>query len=135
VHKEALQQILLDERKPVPLRTLAAERWGIYDQLERAKGMVTPEGQQVPPTAPPPMQVLGTPPDIAAQWGMVPMAGGQPPPAPAGPPGGAPPGSEAFLTSPTPGLSPTPTQASQQQLLPLGGFGAVEEASQQQNQF
>jgi hypothetical protein len=134
VHKEALQQILMDERKPVGLRTLVAERWGIYDQLERAKGSVTPDGQQVPPTAPPPMQVLGTPPDIAAQFMTQPMMQGAAPPAGGGQPPG-PPGGDALLTSPTPGLTSLPTQASQQQLLPLGQFGAVEEASQEQNQF
>src|SRR5258708_16639773 len=56
VHKSALMEIILDERKPWGMRQICLERWGIYDQLERA--MNDPTGQtQLPP------EVLGIPPD------------------------------------------------------------------------
>lgn len=132
VHKEALQQIMLDERKPLELRDLAAERWGLYDQLERAKGKVGPQGESlIPPgSAPPPAQVRGAPPDIAMQFGLpvqaaMPLGTGAPQPGSPSP----------LLTSPAPDLSPQPTEASQQTAMPLGEFGIEEQLVQDQQEF
>lgn len=55
VHKTALMEVILDERKPWAMRQLCMERWGIYDQLERSMndptGMIPipPEVQGIPP--------------------------------------------------------------------------------------
>ncbi len=125
VHKNALLEIALDELKEFDMRALAIERWGIYDQLERAKTIDPNTGM---PTAAIPPVVLGVPPDL------------QPPPpeeqlaAEAGfPPGTEAPGAfgmGAPLASPAPDLSPEALPAAaQQELTPLGQFGAVEAAA------
>lgn len=139
VHKEALQQIMLDEKKPLALRDLAAERWVIYDQLGRAKGSPgdarTPP---IPPSAPPPADlqtgmplVRGMPIDIAMNAGLPSMPTGPRPPAPAG---GAPSGPPQ-LVSPSPDIAPGVTQSGQQSLIPLGEFGAIEEQLQDRQEF
>lgn len=73
VHMVALEELILDERKPWDLRKLAADRWGIYAELARSKnhpielemGLTT--GQPVP-RPPAPLEVLGVP-------NVVPQAG------------------------------------------------------------
>lgn len=136
VHKAALLDIILDERKPVGLRTLAWERWGIYDQLQRSQ-MPPP-----PPTPGPngimiPAQPVPVPPVVTGvpqhQPGAVPPVPIAPAPAPpaisnaphAPPKGGHLPGQIA--TSPAPTTSPTtPTAASQLKPRPIGEFGNAE---------
>ena len=118
VHKDALMEIILDERKQWGLRQLAIERWGIYDQLERS--MNDPTGA----TMIPPM-VLGIPADKLAmmmQTTGMPMApGAQPTQIPQGSQG---------PTGPTPPpLSPTPEIAGQGGPVgakPLGSMGEIE---------
>jgi hypothetical protein len=51
-HLTALQEIILNERKPFPLRKLAADRAGIYEQLAQAKA---------DPMQPVPAEVIGVP--------------------------------------------------------------------------
>lgn len=85
-HKRALNEIVLDDRQPWPLRKLASDRWQIYDDLERAKAGVAP----IPP------EVMGGPeiePQELAATGAVQGNGGVP--------GGEP----SALAAPT--LSPT----------------------------
>lgn len=106
-HKPALMEIIMNERLPWGMRELAIERYGIYDQLERA--LNDPTGATMIPQF-----VIGVPPDKQMVMPM-PVQGQQPgqpsqPPAP----GGAPqPPQAQTATSPTPGMSPVPTQAEQ----------------------
>lgn len=65
VHKTALMDIILDERKPWGMRQVAIDRWGVYDQLERS--MNDPTG-----ATPWPVYVLGIPPDKLALMGAIP---------------------------------------------------------------
>jgi hypothetical protein len=124
VHKPALQEIILDNRKPWPMRQIALERWGIYDQLERA--INDPTGAtQVPP------MVLGVPPDRMAL--MMAMAGGMAPMAPGlgQPSSGQPSGNGGTLAAPATAASPVSsavTSAASKQSAPprLGEFGNVE---------
>lgn len=130
VHKEALMDIILDERKPWQMRTVAFERWGVYDQLERS--MNDPTG-----ATPWPPFVLGVPEDKLAMMQSA-AAPGSPPPG--NNPGGAlppstntPPAGPA--TSPTPEMSGAGVpKASAQGPAKLGSFGEVErQATQTQN--
>ena len=109
VHKPALQEIILNERRPWGMRQVALERWGVYDQLERA--MNDPTG-----TTPFPMEVTGMPADKMASMTATPL-GGVPQPGAPGEPGIAPePGAEGAtgpLTSPSPVNSPIVPQSSQ----------------------
>jgi hypothetical protein len=100
VHKAALLEIALDERKAFALRELAVERWGVYDQLERFQA----GGALLPPA-----EVLGIPPDVMLmleQQAQAAAAGGGAPPAPAG-------GGEGVQApqGPAPALSPVPQQS------------------------
>ena len=125
VHMQTLNEIILDERKPVGLRTLAWERWGVYHQLQAAQmggGMVP-----VPPV------VLGVP---EQQPGVLPPP---PPPAPAPPAGhGTKPVPGQVASSAAPESSSTgPTAASTQAAkgpTPLGNYGAAEAAAQGRTQ-
>ncbi len=126
VHKAALLQIALDERKPLDLRDLAMERWGYYDQLERAKTVNPQTGQA---SAVPPPMTRGIPADMAAQFQMPPPGMPQQQPGGAGQPPGA--GAPGTMASPTPEMSPVVTAASQQSAPPLGQFGTSEAAAQQ----
>lgn len=124
VHKPALQEIILDNRKPWPMRAVALERWGIYDQLERCVNDPTGATQV-------PVMVLGTPPDklmlmqMAAQAAVAPEgqpgaggAGGTPAPSPTS--------QAAPATSAAPEMSGTTPAASQLTPPKLGEFGNVE---------
>lgn len=55
-HKQALMEIITNDRKPWELRQIAIDRWGVLDQLQRCQMDVTGM-TQVPP------QVIGVPPD------------------------------------------------------------------------
>lgn len=119
VHKQALQELVLNERKPWELRKLASDRWGIYDQMERAMNDMTFQ-------YPIPWEVIGAPPDrvlapVPQPGGAIAPPGGQPVAAPG--PGAVPPAS-----------APAPDVANGQQAgnpsPPLGGFGAVERQSE-----
>jgi len=107
VHKPALLEIILNERRPWGMRQLALERWGIYDQLERA--MNDPTG-----VTPIPMETTGIPADRLATMQPTPTGGvaaaSQPPPPPTV--GGAPTGGGP-QTSPNPESSAVPSAASQ----------------------
>lgn len=103
VHKAALMEIILDERKPWPMRQLAIERWGIYDQLERA--MNDPTG-----VLPIPPEVQGIPPDkvqmMMMQMGL--MAGNEVDPATGQPMGQQPSPQPSNQPSAGPATSPSP---------------------------
>ena len=106
---------MFNDINPIEMRDLAAERWGAYDQLERATTVDPNTGMAM---GQPPAQARGVPVDLL------------PPPTPdmgatedAGP-GGAP-GATGLEAG---GLTgPLPSEASQQSLLPLGELGAVEQ--------
>lgn len=72
-HMSALEELVLDDRKPEGLRKLARDRWGLYAELARSKNhpieleMGLQTGQPVP-RPPAPLEVLGVP-------NMVPQAG------------------------------------------------------------
>lgn len=107
VHKDALLEIILNERRPWGMRQVALERWGIYDQLERA--MNDPTGM-----TPIPLEVTGVPADRAATMIPTPLGGvpiGGAPPAVDG--GGPTDESGQPLTSPAPETAAVPSQASQ----------------------
>lgn len=124
IHKRALLEIGLDDRKPLPLRDLAMARAAAYDQLERAKGKPgTQTTPPVPPSAMAPPFVRGAPPDLVQP--MVPMA--QPAGAPAGEEGGAnipqnapPPGTPAGASG-APEMSGTVLPQASQQSGAVGG--------------
>ena len=108
VHKQALLELVLDFRKPLPLRDLAAERWTVYDDLARAQ-----LGQ-----APPPMLIRGVPPSL-----IPPPMPEQPPEMTAGAPG------QPAGASPSPSMSPTVLPEASQQATPqLGDLGQAEAA-------
>ena len=124
-HKMSLMEIILDERKPWGLRSLCLERWGIYDQLERAQQ--DPTGQALVPP-----EIIGAPPDkIAVQPPPAALAqmGGGPAAPPGGPPaqGGMNPGVPLF--SPAPTNAPMLPEASKQAAPALGQMGGVEKAA------
>lgn len=109
IHKEALMEIITDERKPWGMRQVCLDRWGVYDELQRAQ--IDPTGMvPIPPV------VLGVPVDkLMAQQAMM---GGQPAGPVAGPPNlGQPPvpttpapGGSGGLNPALPIASPTPDQ-------------------------
>lgn len=79
IHKAALNEIVLNERKPWIMRQFAFDRWGVYDQMERAKLDQTGMTQI-------PYEVLGIPKDrVAAQAPMVAQAMPAPTGGPSGP--------------------------------------------------
>jgi hypothetical protein len=126
VHKRALLEIILNERKPWALRKIANDRWGIYDQLERAQS--DPSGMYMIP-----WEVIGVPPDKMIQQQRAPamqgsigneaaVATGTPAPSGAAP--------AALPTSPTPDMSAVgPSAASQDAAQPLGSYGDIERAA------
>lgn len=128
IHKVALNELILNDRKPWTIRKMAADRWGIYDMLERAKST---------PTFPVPWEVVGVPSDrLATQLtppAMAPMpvgaTGGGAPEAVAAATGAAP--ISPVATSSAPDMAPVVTQAGQQAATPLGGYGDVERQSVQ----
>lgn len=61
VHMRALDEIVLDERKPWTLRKLASDRWGIYAELARSKNFPLELEMQGMPRPPAPLEVLGVP--------------------------------------------------------------------------
>lgn len=88
VHMRALEEIILDERKPWTLRKIAADRWGIYAELARSKNFPMELEIQGMPRPPAPLEVLGVPnmvpqtPEVSQQarpqgGGGVPGARGQ----------------------------------------------------------
>lgn len=105
VHMAALNELILDERKPWGLRRLAAARHNIYEQLNLAK---------MDPFALAPMEVLGVPPNKMPPQ----MGGSMQMPAEAMAPGTPPVGTQLA----TPEISgAVPAEAAQ-----LGEFGNVE---------
>jgi hypothetical protein len=126
VHMETLNQIILDERKPLPLRQIAWERWGIYQQLFKAQN--DPTGMTpVPPV------VQGVPQQQPGVLPPPPIPQAQPPAKPEAKPGPGQQGSSAAPES----VSTVPTAASAQAAkgpTPLGNFGAAEAAAQGRTQ-
>lgn len=127
IHKNALQELIFDERKPWEMRQLALERWGIYDQLERSFA---------DPMTPMPTEITGAPADKMVMAMPGPTGLGLPP----GPMGMSPTGAPSPtgpMVSPSPINSPVMSEASQLQAPQLGGQGAVERnaviAEQQQS--
>lgn len=121
VHKRALLELALDERKPIELRDIAAERWSVYDQLERAK-VPGPTGQVMP---------LGHPAAIVVR--QAPLDFNQQPPLPSGQPPVATGEGEGVPTtqaSPAPELSGVPNAPAEAPA--LGEHGSIERQSQQQ---
>lgn len=130
VHKNALMDIILDERKPWDMRQICLERWGIYDQLERS--MNDPTG-----ATPWPPVTLGVPQDKLEQLAAMAQQAGQPVPVPPGQGGAMPVGNTGGSNnpSPIPQTSPTPEMsgagipnAASQTATPLGSYGSVEKA-------
>lgn len=109
-HLASLNEIILDESKPFPLRKLAADRSTIYEQLAQAKA---------DPLQPVPPEVIGVPLNRLLSQGaitppsLVPQQQGQPAVAP---PGSAPQPAVA-------GMSDHPE--------PLGAVGALEHGLRQ----
>jgi hypothetical protein len=65
VHMKALDELILDDRKPFALRKLAADRWGIYMELSRTKQWpeeLVLQGFERPPA---PAEVVGVPNSVA----------------------------------------------------------------------
>lgn len=124
VHKTALLDIILDERKPWPMRQIAVERYGVYDQLERA--MNDPTGQTMIPTF-----VLGVPPDKIMQQIPPPPLPGLATGTPVQTPVQQEPSNPELATSAAPTNAPVLSAASKQTLKPLGGFGEAEAGIQQ----
>jgi len=121
-HKFALEEIALDEHKPLEMRTLALDRWGVYDQMGRAQTVDPNSGQ---PMGQVPQFVLGVPPDMAPQP-PAPQAGGEM---------GLEPGATGQLASPTPEMGPAAPIATGQSAPALGGFGEAERAAQDTQEF
>ena len=127
VHKTALAELILDERKPWGLRDLAAKRSAIYDQLQRAKGVddlgnaiSQPQPMLIPPV------VLGVPDDF--RMAMQPQPPQQPMPPEQPSPGGGPPGQGAVPPGGG-GMAPIGGEGMGETAQPLGSFGAIEQAS------
>lgn len=113
VHKQALDELIADDKKPWQVRMLASQRYAIYDELDRAKQqplMTDPQtGQQIGTAMPP--EVIGVPKDL------------QPAPAPSPEEmAGAGGGMEALIgSSPNPAMSGAGVpMASQDTAAPLG---------------
>jgi hypothetical protein len=61
MHLTALEELILDDTQPFSLRKMAADRWGIYMELQRSKDFpaeLEMQGMQRPPA---PIEVLGVP--------------------------------------------------------------------------
>lgn len=127
IHMQALEEIILDDKKPFPLRKLAADRWGIYSELAKSKEFPIELELQGVPRPPAPIEVVGVPNVVQqrAEFSQQTVVQGQD----GG--GGAPPGA-AQGTSPAPESSPQSLpNTSTDQASPLGSFGAAEAAMQQ----
>ncbi len=66
-HMSALEELILDERKPWKLRKIAADRWGIYSELGKSKDFPPELEQQGAPRPPAPLEVMGVPNDVLQQ--------------------------------------------------------------------
>lgn len=126
IHKQALQEIIFDERRPWQMRQIALERWGIYDQLARSFA---------DPMTPMPPEIIGAPSDkVVAQapaqppTDTPPIGGGAAPQPPMGS------GSPLQLASPSPTSGPALPAASQIPSPQLGTLGNVERAAVAQDQ-
>jgi hypothetical protein len=131
VHKQALNELILNDRKQWTVRKMAADRWGIYDQLERAQ-MQPPGGVDQAtgaplPGAPVPWEVVGVPSDRVQMPAPAAPAPGMPPAGPGVAPAGGGESAPMVGTSPAPEMSPMVTGASGQAAAPLGTYGSVEE--------
>lgn len=119
VHQKALEELILDDMQPFPLRKLAADRWGIYMELLETKSFPKELELQGLPRPPAPMEVLGVPNHIAqattpSTQQQADGTGGMPP---GGVPGAAP--------APELGGTALPA-ATLDSAQPLGALGGVE---------
>ena len=97
IHMNALNDIILDDRKPWEMRKLAADRWGIYAELARSKNHPVELEMQGVPRPPAPLEAVGVP-------NVVPQT---PTPSRQVRPGGGVPGQAAAATNaPAPEISP-----------------------------
>ena len=125
-HKQALMEIIMNERKPWKLRELAIERWGIYDQLMRCQLDVSGMTQHPPQvTGIPTDKALNiTPPDVSAQMlSMPPQMGGVPSR------GAGTMAPQVPMTSPAPTNSSIVTEGQKTSAPKLGQFGNIERTS------
>jgi hypothetical protein len=118
-HMRALEELILDERKPWQLRKIASDRWGIYMELDKSKSFPEELEMQGMPRPPAPLEVMGVPnvvqqktePSTQAVTGS-------------GPPGtGAQPGALAAPETAPVGPGAANTDAAQ----PIGSFGREEQ--------
>lgn len=105
-HKSALLEIILNERHPWGMRQIAVERWGIYDQLERAAN--DPMGVTLIPA-----EVIGVPVDMMMRVAPPLMPpGAMPPPVQSGVPAEEPGGmSSTQQPAAGPSVSPSPVSS------------------------
>ena len=119
-HMSALEELILDERKPWQLRKVAADRWGIYMELQKSKEHPQELELQGIPRPPAPLEVMGVPNDVQQQASpsAQKVVG-------SGPPGaGAQPGSLA-----APETAPLgPGAANSDSAQPIGSFGNAEQS-------
>ena len=115
-HMNALEELILDERKPWQLRKLAADRWGIYQELLKSKSFPEELIQQGMARPPAPLEVMGVPNDVAQrdEASVQATASGGAPPGAAGQPGSL----AAPETAPI-----AATQAAGDAAKPIGSFG------------
>lgn len=120
IHKRALEELIYDEMKPLPLRDIAMERWGMYDQLALSQPQESEQGliPGVPLGEPVASVVRGVPQHLAQQGQTAQPAG--PPPV-----GGGQPGAEGAPVAAAPDIASTQPAAAEAPA--LGEFGAVEE--------
>ncbi|HEX6123129.1 MAG TPA: hypothetical protein VFY89_08210, partial [Ktedonobacterales bacterium] len=118
VHLTALNELILNERKPWPMRKIAIDRATIYEQLAQAKA---------DPMQPVPLEVIGIPLNrLQAQQAPPPQLVPTPESAPAVMPGNA----AQAQTAPAPGLSSAGAPpAANQTAQPLGTVGGIESGS------
>ena len=123
VHLAALNEILLNERKPWPMRKLCIDRATIYEQLAQAKA---------DPMQPVPLEVIGCPLNrLQAQQTPPAQLVPTPESAPAVMPGNA---AQASV-APAPGLSAAGAPpAATDQAQPLGSVGSIEAGATGQQQ-
>lgn len=120
IHMSALEEIILDDRKPFGLRKLASDRWGIYEELGKSKHFPVQLELQGVPRPPAPAEVVGVP-NVVQQRAEVSQqriasAGGAPGGAPAGTPAPEISGAGAPGAGPVRGVdTPPATMAGMQQ--------------------
>jgi hypothetical protein len=119
VHRNALLQLVLDDKKPWPMRQLAMTRFAVYEDLAASKTppIVDEKTGQTSEPAPVPLEVIGAPAGMKRAPQPQPLAKPQ-----------TAPGREQ-VSAPAPEIAGAPTEAQGVQAQPLGQLGS-EEANQ-----